>query len=252
MEYCQDISYKTFSTNNGFVGSQAYTYGGDQPHAVTGVTSTSGNIAPSQCQVTYNKFNRPASISEGDYTLSLTCQSSPTLDLAILKKNGTAVCSTLYISRISECEKTAYNTRYIDYIYAGDIPVAIHVKNNFLQTDSIYYVQTDLLGSWERIVDADKQVTLKSDVSSWMNAKDIKNLTNGNIVLSIEQRTWLGVDYLVFKNNGGSNVESEVWISIPVWARYGFGKAQANAIVKLYPKGKVAPGVTILPYPGND
>lgn len=169
MEYCQDISYKTFSTNNGFVGSQAYTYGGYQPHAVTGVTSAEGNIAPSQCQVTYNKFNRPASISEGDYTLSLTCQSSPTLDLAILKKNGTAVCSTLYISRISECEKTAYTTRYIDYIYAGGIPVAIHVKNNFLQTDSIYYVQTDLLGSWERIVDANKQVVQASHFDPWGN-----------------------------------------------------------------------------------
>lgn len=89
--------------------------------------------------------------------------------LAILKKNGTAVCSTLYISRISECEKTAYNTRYIDYIYAGGIPVAIHVKNNFLQTDSIYYVQTDLLGSWERIVDANKQVVQASHFDPWGN-----------------------------------------------------------------------------------
>ena len=100
-------------------------------------------------------------------------------------------------------------------------------------------------------VDTDKDVKEKSDVSSWMTAAQIKANTNGNIVLSIKQKTYLGVDYLVFKNNGGSNVETEVWISIPVWARYGFGKAQASCIVKLYPKGKVANGVTILPYPGG-
>jgi len=139
-------------------------------------------------------------------------------------------------------EKTKYRNELYEY-YEVEEPV--------WDLDNVEYGMKYANGNITP-VDADKQVTLKSDVSSWMNAKDIKNLTNGNIVLSIEQRTWLGVDYLVFKNNGGSNVESEVWISIPVWARYGFGKAQANAIVKLYPKGKVAPGVTILPYPGND
>jgi hypothetical protein len=85
-----------------------------------------------------------------------------------------------------------------------------------------------------------------------MTAAQISVLTNGNIRLSVEKKTWLGVDYLVFKNNGGSNVEEEVWIYIPVKAKYGFGEVTKEAKVRLYPRGKVASGVKITAYPGNN
>ena len=85
-----------------------------------------------------------------------------------------------------------------------------------------------------------------------LTAAQIKKYTNDNIVLSVEKKNWAGVNYLVFKNNGGSNVEEEVNVFIPVSVTYGFGKVTRYAKVRLYPKGKVASGVTIVAYPGNN
>lgn len=88
-----------------------------------------------------------------------------------------------------------------------------------------------------------------------MTAAKIRQYTNDNIVLSVEKKEWpigSGKYYLVFKNNGGSNVEEEVNVFIPVSVTYGFGKVTAEAKVRLYPKGNVASGVTIVPYPGNN
>jgi hypothetical protein len=79
-----------------------------------------------------------------------------------------------------------------------------------------------------------------------MTAAEIKKHTNGNVILSITQETYLGEDYLVFKNNGGSNVEEEVWVYLPVSVDYGFGTITSEVKVKLYPKG-IGKGV---PYPG--
>ena len=56
--------------------------------------------------------------------------------------------------------------------------------------------------------------------------------------------------YLVFKNNGGSNVEGEVNIFIPVTAEYGFGKVEKFSTVRLYPKDTAPAGVVIKDYPG--
>ena len=80
-----------------------------------------------------------------------------------------------------------------------------------------------------------------------LSAAQISAYTNGNIVLSVKQMQYNGKRYLVFKNNGGSNVEEEVWVYIPVEVDYGFGVVKATAKVKLYPKG-VGKGV---PYPGG-
>lgn len=68
-----------------------------------------------------------------------------------------------------------------------------------------------------------------------MTAAQIKKATNGNIVLSITQNG----NTLVFKNNGGSNVETKCNVFIPATVTYGFGKITTNVKVPLYPKGQV-------------
>lgn len=68
-----------------------------------------------------------------------------------------------------------------------------------------------------------------------MTAAQIKAATNGNIVLSITQSG----KTLVFKNNGGSNVETKCNVFIPATVTYGFGKITTNVKVPLYPKGQV-------------
>ncbi len=61
--------------------------------------------------------------------------------------------TTIFIS--NDCDRILKPSlqRYLDYIYADGKMVAIHVHNSTANANSIYYVQTDLLGSWERVVD---------------------------------------------------------------------------------------------------
>lgn len=66
-----------------------------------------------------------------------------------------------------------------------------------------------------------------------MTSAQVSNYTNGNIKLSIEMVN----NKLVFKNNGGSNVEEEVNVFIPVSVTYGFGKLTKYVVVRLYPRG---------------
>jgi hypothetical protein len=81
-----------------------------------------------------------------------------------------------------------------------------------------------------------------------MTAKQIETATNGNIVLSVTRLAKNGKYYLVFKNNGGSNVEEEVNVFIPVTVKYGFGEVTKYCKVRLYPKGNVPAGVRIIPF----
>lgn len=81
-----------------------------------------------------------------------------------------------------------------------------------------------------------------------MTAKDIETATNGNIVLSVTRQAKNGKYYLVFKNNGGSNVEEQVNVFIPVTVKYGFGEVTKYCKVRLYPKGNVPADVRIIPF----
>lgn len=68
-----------------------------------------------------------------------------------------------------------------------------------------------------------------------MTAAQIQQVTNGNIKLSITKSG----DNLVFKNNGGSNVEKECNVFIPATTRYAFGEITEYIKVRLYPRGQV-------------
>ena len=70
-----------------------------------------------------------------------------------------------------------------------------------------------------------------------ISAAELKAKTNGNMDLSIEQKKKGDVEYLVFKNNGGSSVVRDVAVFIPVEVTYGFGKVTATCKVKVTPKG---------------
>lgn len=51
------------------------------------------------------------------------------------------------------------------------------VHNVTANADSLYYVQTDLLGSWDRIVDGNKNVVQSSHFDPWGNRKSPSNWT---------------------------------------------------------------------------
>lgn len=67
-----------------------------------------------------------------------------------------------------------------------------------------------------------------------MTAERLDRITNGEVNLSI----YADADDLVFKNNGGTNIEDVVYAYIPCSVTYGFGKVSGYAKVAIYPGSK--------------
>ena len=162
---------------NSKVGGYDYVYDADKPHAVVEVIDDNGVISSSQCDVTYNSRNRPATISENGWSLELSYGSGLQREKSILKNGNSIVNTTYFISKDCELELSSSSSRYIDYIYADGRIVALHVYNITANTDSIYYIQTDLLGSWDRIVDGSKQVVQSSHFDPWGNRMSASDWT---------------------------------------------------------------------------
>ncbi len=172
----------TYSDNGNIVrnsrlGNADYTYDPNKPHAVTMVVDEQRTLPTAQCDVSYNSRNRAATISENGWKLELTYGSGLQREKAVLKNGNTTVETTYFISK--DCERIIKPSlsRYLEYIYADGKIVAIHVHNTTANADSIYYVHTDLLGSWERIVDRDKNVVQSSHFDPWGNRMSATNWT---------------------------------------------------------------------------
>lgn len=75
------------------------------------------------------------------------------------------------------------------------------------------------------------------DYEHSMTATKLYELTNGNVDLSISPATsWDGKagNWLVFKNNGGSDVKDAIYAYIPYSMSYGFGKLTGYVKVPIY------------------
>lgn len=164
-------------TRNGNLGSYDYVYGSTRPNAVTQVYDERGMIPTSRCDVTYNSRNRAATISECNRQLELSYGEGLQREKTVFSVGGNMVKTALYPSKDCEYEKTPTYSRYIDYIFADGKVVALHVHNTTVNADSMYYVQTDMLGSWERVVNASKGVVQSSHFDPWGNRMTVANWT---------------------------------------------------------------------------
>ena len=75
------------------------------------------------------------------------------------------------------------------------------------------------------------------DYDNSMDAATLKKLTNGNVQLSISSATsWNGEtgNFLVFKNNGGSDIKDMIYAYIPYSMSYGFGELKGYVKVPIY------------------
>ena len=123
---------------------------------------------------TYDTLGRLTSFTVNDtLTRSFTYSANGLqCDRAVLATAGGATSTTLFISDDCEYETTPAFSHHIDHIRADGKTVALHVYNTTVGTDSVYYVQTDLLGSWERVVKANKSVVLSCHFDPWGNRMD--------------------------------------------------------------------------------
>ncbi len=161
-------SYTYGNTGNMLTNSRvgAYSYGADKPHAVTGIT---GNIAcpisASQCDVTYNLRNKPSSIIENGNRIAIDYDAAGMRRHTWHYRNNVLNNTTAIISNVYEL--SSGTSRKLDYIYADGQPVAVHVKRG--TADSLYYLMTDHLGSWNKVMDEDKNIVQQTHFDPWGN-----------------------------------------------------------------------------------
>ncbi len=153
-------------TNNTRVGD--YHYRGTQPHAVTEIESVGRPSIPDiPFDVTYNLRNKPATMLNSGYNITLDYDASGMRRHTVITNGHTLVKEKTKVSELYELEATPTSSRRLDYIYAEGRIVAVHVDEN--SAGSLYYVLTDHLGSWEKVLDEDKTVVQQTHFDPWGN-----------------------------------------------------------------------------------
>ena len=155
--------------HNSRLSSSNYEYSHPQPHAVSGVEIYDSLLLSGHCSVTYNQHNRPSSIYDNGHVIRFEYDINDKRHKSVFSYNGNDILTVYKIGRDYEYELTPSTSRHLEYIYADGRPVAIHVSDENTLEDTIYYVQTDLLGSWERITDESRAIVQASHFDPWGN-----------------------------------------------------------------------------------
>jgi len=128
-----------------------YNYTGSQPHAVAAITDPMPNVPTVQQNIVYTTFNKAATITEGNYQAEILYgpdyarKKMQTKDIP----TGNILGTKYYLGNYEKSVNAAGDTRELNYISGADGLSAIYVKNitNSIETDSMYYIHTDHLGS---------------------------------------------------------------------------------------------------------
>lgn len=139
-----------------------------QPHAVTEIESIERPSIPDiPFDVTYNLRNKPATMLNSGYNITLDYDASGMRRHTVITNGHTLVKEKTRVSELYELEAPPTSSRRLDYIYAEGRIVAVHVDEN--SAGSLYYVLTDHLGSWEKVLDEDKTVVQQTHFDPWGN-----------------------------------------------------------------------------------
>lgn len=127
------------------------------------------------CTTEYNAFHKIKKITEGEYSLEFIYGTNKQRIKTILKKNGAIIQKKYFIRGIYELEEnsTSPNTRELSYFNA-DFCVGIQVRTNYTK-DTMFYVLTDHLGSFDRIVDQNNNLRDIQSFDVWGNRRKHDN-----------------------------------------------------------------------------
>ena len=164
-------------TNNSYVGS--YTYNNSKPHAVAKITPINNDvISANNCAVTYNSFNQPTEITEGNYKLNLFYDANQQRNKMEVSDYGNNIhYYRYYINKYYEVEQRFGHLKvdinhYYHYIYGDNDIVALHVSNMnpiYSEGDSMYYIHTDHLGSYCAITNEKGKEVMRNHFDPWGN-----------------------------------------------------------------------------------
>lgn len=157
----------------------AYNYDSDKPHAVTGITLDSAHanaISAAQCDMHYNLFNQPDTITEGQWQLILYYGPDLTRWKTVLKKNGNVVETHWYVGDSYEKATNNVGSSVHNNIVSGEENAKVICQQGY-GTNTYYYVHPDILGSWSVISRQGKRLYRSIHFDPWGNPRKFSNWT---------------------------------------------------------------------------
>ena len=130
----------------------------------------------------YNLRNRPASISENGYSITLDYGADGMRRNTRFYSGSTLQKKVTRVSELYEKEVTSLATRHLDYIYAEGRVVALHVKNG--NADSLYYILSDHLGSWNKVMNQNKVIVQQTHFDPWGNRMEYSSWNTSQTQIS--------------------------------------------------------------------
>jgi RHS repeat-associated protein len=171
------VSYFINGNINSKSGIGSYTYDASKKHAVTQVANTN-NLIQGAASLTYNAFNKVATVVQGTNTLTITYGPDRQRTKTVLV-NGSNTTTTLYADNYEQRTVNGTTTTY-HYVASPDGLAAVYVKKN--GTTIPYYVETDHLGSIINLFDASGTKQFSATYDAWGKQTITKNamgLTRG-------------------------------------------------------------------------
>lgn len=187
------MAYNNAGNITSKTGIGNYTYG-ILPHAVTQVSNPQNTVSTADQSITYTPFGKVNSIIEGIANLQYTYDENRQRTIAKFYQNGTIQKTTHYLGNF---EKGIFgsNTRQLHYIAGGDGLAAIYVIN--AGVDTMYYVHTDHLGSYDVITNQSGAVVQNYSFDAWGSRRNPSNWTYNNLpVHSLFSRGYTSHEHL--------------------------------------------------------
>ena len=141
-----------------------YTYDTGKKNAVVQVENTD-NLIQGAASLTYNAFNKVATVVQGTNTLTITYGPDRQRTKTVLA-NGSNTTTTLYADNYEQRTANGVTTSY-HYVGSPDGLAAVYVKSG--NTATAYYIETDHLGSIIRAYDYIGNTKFSAAYDAWGN-----------------------------------------------------------------------------------
>lgn len=153
----------------------------DKPYQLTTVENTDGLVQTAH-SITYNEFNRVTEIKESNKKLSIIYGPNCSKKISKLEINNNPYLTRVYVDEFEiEINEQTGEIRELCYINSptGIIGVIEKIGN---KAESMYYVFTDHLGSWNVIADANGNKIADQEMSfdAWGNRRNVDNWSNNS------------------------------------------------------------------------
>lgn len=153
---------------NGNIASKTgigkYTYDTGKKNAVVQVENTD-NLIQGAASLTYNAFNKVATVVQGTNTLTITYGPDHQRTKTVLV-NGSNTTTTLYADNYEQ-RTTNGITKSYHYVASPDGLAAVYMKSG--STATAYYIETDHLGSIVRAYDYIGNIKFSAAYDAWGN-----------------------------------------------------------------------------------